>query len=479
MLFFMSALTSVISAQVSGKAGDLDWILSTDRVLTVSGNGEMPDYSVVSTPWRQYISIIEKVIISEGVTHIGNNAFNTSNTDTYNSALESNIFEVLMPNTMKSIGERAFMNCSKLKKVEIPKNVTVIGEYAFYKCENLESAILSEGLQNINGYSFYGCKSLPTIVIPNSVESIGNWAFQYCSELESILIPESVKNMGWYVFSDCTNLESVIIQDGLTNIGFSSFQYCTNLSSINIPESVTSIENYAFEKSGLTTITIPKSVSIIGDRILGSCKNLVEINVDDTNLSYSSVDGVLYNKDMTDLIQYPAGKLNSNFTIPNGVEKIVDYAFSNSQHLTSLLIPKSVINIGSGTFYSSNLINKIIVEWEEPIKLLYNNFFAFNASMCKLMVPQGTSESYKNAYVWKDFIIEEYSVETSIKKLRNTKIDVYGSKNSIIINSEVETKVNIYSIMGINYTFNVNIGLNEFTMQKGIYIVNKEKIIVQ
>ena len=369
-------------AQFSGKTGDLDWEISLyRRVLTISGKGTIP--TSTNAPWSPYRTIIEGIVISEGIT------------------------------------------------------------------------------------------------------SIENYAFNYYTNIKFVTIPSSTKTMGWYAFSGCTNLESVTIQHGLTNIGFSAFQFCTNLTSINIPESVERIENYAFEHSGLVDFTIPKSVSYIGDRILGSCNQLVNINVDTMNDFYCSIDGILYNKNKSKLIQYPSGKDSSDFTIPNNVEIVENYAFSNNKHLTHIYIPTSVRDVGNGSF-SGTKLQEIKVKWSEPLKLPYNTFFAFNTSSCKLLVPKGTSEAYKTADVWKDFIIEEYTNETAIKQINSesSNFNVYGFENSITINSTINSNAKIYSIDGKLIKMQpIKGGINSIPIEKGIYFVvidsNSYKVLVK
>ena len=170
------------SAEIaSGTTDSLAWRLTENGVFTISGNGEMPDYYDVHSPWYSYKETIKKVIINNGV---------------------------------KSIGCEAFYNCSNLTSVSLPNSVTSI-RYA----------------------AFYGCKNLKSIIIPNSVESIDESAFEHCSSLSSIIIPIGVEYIGESAFSRCIGLANIII-NGETSIGYLAFSGCSGLVEITVKATV-------------------------------------------------------------------------------------------------------------------------------------------------------------------------------------------------------------------------------------------------
>ena len=160
-----------------------------------------------------------------------------------------------------------YSNKEYVKTVEISNGVTSIGNYAFNECSGLTSVTIPNSVTSIEDYAFVGCYKLTSVTIGNSVTGIGNFAFSECSGLTSVIIPNSVTSIGNYAFSDCSGLTSVIIPNSVTSIGNSAFDHCFKLTSITIPNSVTSIGSGAFRDcSGLTSVTIPNSVTNIGNK---------------------------------------------------------------------------------------------------------------------------------------------------------------------------------------------------------------------
>ena len=208
-------------AESSGTCGaNLKWHLTNDGVLTITGKGEMYDYSFnYSTPWRY--SVVKRIIIGDSVTTIGNSAFRDCRTLT----------SVTIPNSIKTIGDEAFLDCSSLTSVTIPNSVTTIGDEAFNKCSSLTS-----------------------VTIGNSVTTIGNSAFRDCSSLTSVTIGNSITTIRWSAFSGCSSLISVTIPNSVTTIGDEAFNKCSSLTSVTIGNSVTTIGANAFDNTNKTKI---------------------------------------------------------------------------------------------------------------------------------------------------------------------------------------------------------------------------------
>ncbi len=262
---------------------------------------------------------------------------------------------------VKSIAERAFES-SSITSVTIPNSVTYIGKWAFDHCYSLSRLILGNSLEGIGFCAFSYCRSLTSVTIPNSVKSIGGYAFEKCESLTSIIIPNSVTNLEGSTFYQCSSLTSVTLSNNLRSIGTYTFAYCEKLINISIPNSVTSIGNYAFfECKGLKNVSIGIGLTSIGKRAFDECISLSEFKVNSDNPYFCSVFGVLFNKDMTTLIGYPAGKSEKSYTIPNSVDTIGEHSFCNCVGLTTVIIPHNVTSIEGYAFSNLNNLTHIVI----------------------------------------------------------------------------------------------------------------------
>ncbi|MDD7065422.1 MAG: leucine-rich repeat protein [Sodaliphilus pleomorphus] len=213
-----------------------------------------------------FCSSLQSVTIPESVTIIKENPFVNCPATVINRSKHFTIFEgnlytsdkrklisylskvenFIIPDSVTSIGDRAFSMCWSLQSVTIPNSVTSIGDSAFESCESLQSVTIPDSVTSIGDRAFCECSSLQSVTIPDSVTSIGNSAFICCSSLQSVTIPDSVTSIGNYAFRYCSSLQSVTIPDSVTSIGNEAFYCCSSLQSVTIPDSVTSIGDEAF-----------------------------------------------------------------------------------------------------------------------------------------------------------------------------------------------------------------------------------------
>ena len=389
---------------------------------------------------------IPNTIDGKKVTSIGKRAFehcgNLKNITIPNSvtSIEEYAFDICIslknitiPDSVTSMGNYAFDNCSSLTSITIPKGVTSIGDGTFEYCSSLTSITIPNSVTSIGNEAFKGCSSLTSLTIPDSVTSIGDWAFSSCRSLTSITIPNSVTSIEYGAFAWCSSLTNINVSDNnknyssidgvlfnkdkteiikypegkesksykipnnVTSISYSVFSYCSSLTNITIPESVTSIESWAFQGcSSLTNITIPESVTSIGSWAFDGCSSLTSINVSDNNKNYSSIDGVLFNKDKTKIIKYPEGKKSKNYKIPNNVTSIGGGAFSDCSSLTSITLPDSVTNVGNGAFEECSSLTSITLP--DGVISIGSSAFDGCSSLTSITLPDSVTNMGDSAF---------------------------------------------------------------------------------
>lgn len=273
--------------------------------------------------------------------------------------------------------------------------VTEIGEYAFRASRTLTSVTIPDGVITI-GKEAFGNTNITDLTIPESVTTIENGAFRYSGSLTSLTIGDNVTTIEDEAFSYCTSLTSVTIGNSLTAIADRTFYLCTNLSSITIGNNVLSIGSSAFsECKSLTNITIPESVTTINSSAFSST-NLAEIAVVESNLNFSSRDGVLFNKDQTTLVMYPVGKAEPSYAIPTGTTAIAEKAFDECTLLTSVTIPQGVTSISREAFNGCENLTSVTI----PDSVTTIGFLSFSDcwSLTDVNIPESVTKIEESAF---------------------------------------------------------------------------------
>ena len=311
--------------------------LSTQTKTAANAN-DIENFNIVDGVLAKYLSAEKSdVVIPDGVRIIGEKAF----------AGKKKLKSILIPDSVTEIGESAFSNCTGLTGIVIPDGVTEIGEGAFDLCEKIESIVIPNGITYIGEKTFSFCKNLKSITIPDSVNIIGKSAFEKCESLVDINLPSSVKRIDEKAFNLCESLVGIVIPDGVTEIGESTFRSCKNLKSITIPDSVKKFANSLFDVEkdwgrdkghefcyceSLERIKLPYGLEVIGYCMFSRCPALTE------------------------------------FIIPDSVKHISANAFRDSTGIKSITIPDSVIKVDEQAFMNWVETQTIYVNREKTEK---------------------------------------------------------------------------------------------------------------
>ncbi|MBQ4603430.1 MAG: leucine-rich repeat protein, partial [Clostridia bacterium] len=275
----------------------------------------------------------------------------------------------------------AFYNCSALVNVVIPDSVTNIGNSAFYNCSALVNVVIPDSVTNIGNSAFRSCVGTAELKIGNGVTNIGSNAFNNCSGIATLDLGESVTNIGVNAFYGCVSLVDVTIPDSTTAIGNGAFYGCTSLANLYLGDELAKIGEQAFYNcTSLKAVVIPASITSIGNNAFFNCYSVQSYTVDIDNVAYASDSyGVLLNKEMSTLLNYPAGNTRKEYKFPETVTNIGSYAFYKASYLkvidamsselaviadygafyectslTDVYFPKTLSSVGYEAFYNSS-----------------------------------------------------------------------------------------------------------------------------
>ena len=296
---------------------------------------------------------------------------------------KSDIIQVVLPDSIEKIGNSAFYQCSALEEVAFGENLLTIGDSAFYQCYRIEKVAIPDKVTSIGNSAFAGWIALTDATIGNSVESIGNLAFENCNSLTSIIIPDSVTSIGDMAFRGCRSLTNIRIPDNVTNIGRDAFSYCgdgfikylkgvgyvdrwvvecdTSITKVELKADTVGVADSAFFWcSSLTSITIPDSVTSIGDGAFGNGCALTGVYITDI-AAWCKIK--FYDYDSNPLYYahnlYLNNELVTDLVVLDRVTSIGDYAFRGCSGLTSVTIGNGVTSIGARAFSDCSKLTDI------------------------------------------------------------------------------------------------------------------------
>lgn len=344
---------------------DTRWRLGYNGVMTISGTG-----SVSENPYQRhkddildlspiyYESLVKKVVIEEGISEIGSDAFS------HCRSMET----IELPNSLCYIGEYAFEYCDQLKTVSIPDSVTWIAEQAFVDCSGLGSVSLSNNLTIISDGTFYGCENLREIVIPDGVEEIDAFAFGDCRNLQEVRLPEGLISIHNRAFVNCTSLTNISIPNSVEVID-GSFEGCKKLGNVSLGNGLTTLDDRAFRDCvSLKEITIPDSCTVIGDNVFAGCEKLATVNlgagvtlIGDEAFAGCALQELMIPDSVTVMGESAfawCGGLNK-ITLGNGMNRIAKGAFACCTSMKNVTLPDNILFIDEGAFAECENLSQV------------------------------------------------------------------------------------------------------------------------
>lgn len=372
-LFMMAAVLSsgridANAAVVKGTCGEnITWEYDAQtQELVLSGSGAMEDCDYDKVPWNDYRDEIKRVIVGEGITSIGNYAFNEC------ESIES----ITLPSGITRIGEHAFAYTC-ITAMELPESVLRIEDGAFWACEELIDMELPEGIEFLGRQAFGSCENWENGDIPSGVKELGNAVFQGCSKLESVVIPDGITSVPSNMFFGCHALRTAKIPNSVTEIDDAAFNMCYSLQNIELPEGLVYIGRDAFfDCKRLTEITIPKGVTEIKPNAFCGCVALKQVN-------FNEEIEIIW------LDAFEDCKALTNIVLPKSLREMPAGTFRNCIRLSSVYIPESLETIYSGNFENAKNLFRMTIDSRAVLKAIGDPEY-----------DEGILDYPKTVYIW-------------------------------------------------------------------------------
>ncbi len=363
----------------------------------------------------------ESITVDEGIREISTEAFKG----------RRKLKHIYLPETLESIGLESFRGCTNLREMEIPEKTVRIGESAFRDCTNMKKLKIKNNCIKIGERAFENCADLVDVELPIGLTEIYGGVFNSCKSLKNITLPEKLTILGESAFSDCVLLEAVDIPATVTKIDDLAFNGCLNLNSVVLHEGIKKIGKSAFKNCrALTEVSLPSTISNISNAPFRGCESLKSIRVATKNKNYKSEpnkregnDHVLFNKNKSVLIAYPASSREVQYDIPDSVTVISDWAFSECKKLNRITIPDSVHEIGEGAFCNCVLLDE--VEIPDSVTVIDDCVFRGCTNLERVVIPDSIvelgwglfdgCEETVTVYCEEGSLVHEYCVRNGIK----------------------------------------------------------------
>ena len=389
----------------------------------------MDRLTIENTTLRKCEDNGKSIVVDEGIKDISAEAFKNRRA----------LHTIKLPESLENIGFESFRGCTSLESMEIPENTIRIGESAFRDCTNMRSLNIKNNCIKIGERAFENCALLSDVKLPEGLTEIYGGVFNSCKSLRSINLPKNLTIMGESAFSDCIALEAVDIPESTTKIDDLAFNGCVRLSRIEFHEGLKKIGKSAFKNCRvLHTVELPSSVSNISNAPFRGCESLKTIKVHPKNKYYKSEpnkregnDHVLFNKNKSVIIAYPASSREVQYDIPDSVMLISDWAFCECKKLNRITIPDSVHEIGEGAFCNCALLDE--VEIPDSVERIDDCAFRGCTSLEKVVIPASVKElgwgifdgceTKVTVYCEEGSFVQEYCIRNGIRQARISEKD--------------------------------------------------------
>ena len=417
LTIFTLSTPVAFAASYNGTCGSsVTWSLNTsDGTLTISGSGQMEDYSLSAAPaWERYQNYIKSVIFDDGVTYVGDYAFyNGGNGYKYKKLTAVDFGSV------ETVGDYAFRGCAALSTLTNCDSVTKIYSNAFRSCTALTDFTFGN-INEICESAFYGT-GLESLNLPETIRTVRAAAFESCKNATEITIPQLTSIIGDRAFADCTGVNSITFNansvatgvgvfnntgasDGLTleigsyvsKIPAELFSACYSLNEITGGSRVSVIEAEAFAHTGITSFAVNAVLSTLDQTAFADCTALASFTADNDNEVFSAdADGILLNKIGTQIIRYPSGKTAQSYTVPPEITSIADGAFRETKYLKNFSADSGISKIPSRCFIGSTALESVTLS---PNTTVIDTYAFANCDSLKTAIMSGVTQLNSYAF---------------------------------------------------------------------------------